>query len=150
MTAGITLTRRFPASPERVYALWTTPEQFSVWFGTEAVLVPLDTLSMDVRVGGSWNAVMHLPDGNTIQWTGDYTEVDPPKRLAFTMTDDPANPAREPVRVDVTGVDDAGDYAAEMTLTQTGGHLSEEQYAQTAIGYNAFFDAMEKVLAAQD
>jgi len=146
MTAGITVTRRFAASPERLFALWTVPEQFSVWFGTEAVTVPLDTLSMDVRVGGAWNAVMHLPDGNTIQWTGDYTEVDPPARLAFTMTDDPANPAREPVTIDIIEVDGG----AEMTLVQTGGNLSEEQYAQTVIGYNAFFDAMETVLAAQD
>ncbi|KFF60347.1 hypothetical protein JF66_05260 [Cryobacterium sp. MLB-32] len=146
MPAGIAITRRFATSPERAYALWTDPEQFSVWFGTEAVRVPLDTLSMDVRVGGSWNAVMHLPNGSTIQWTGDYTEVDPPVRLAFTMTDDPANPAREPVAVDITAVDGG----ADMTLTQTGGNLSEEQYAQTAIGYNAFFDAMENVLAARN
>ncbi|KGJ72057.1 hypothetical protein GY21_17965 [Cryobacterium roopkundense] len=146
MTAGITVTRRFAASPDRAYALWTDPEQFSVWFGTEAVSVPLDTLVLDVRVGGVWSAVMHLPDGTTIQWLGEYTEVVPPQRLAFTMTDDPANPAREPVTVDVTAVDGG----AEMTLVQTGGHLSEEQYAQTVIGYNAFFDAMETVLVARN
>jgi hypothetical protein len=32
-------------------------------------------------------------------------------------------------------------------LTQTGGNLTKEQYAQTVIGYNGFFDAMEKLLA---
>lgn len=143
MTPEIIVTRQFAASPERVYALWTDPELFSVWFGTEAVRVPLDTLSMDVRVGGSWNAVMHLPDGKTIQWTGEYTEVEPPVRLAFTMTDDPANPAGEPVTVDVTAVDGG----AEMTLVQTGSHFTADQHAQTVIGYNAFFDAMEAVLA---
>lgn len=30
-----------------------------------------------------------------------------------------------------------------------GGGLTEEQLAQTVIGYNGFFDAMEKMLAAQ-
>ena len=145
MTDGLTITRTFAASRELVYAAWTRPEQFSVWFGTEAVDVPLDTLSMDVRVGGEWNAVMHLPDGSTIQWHGEYTEVDPPERLAFTMTDDPSSDAREPVTVVLAEVD-AG---TEMTLTQTGGNLTEEQYAQTVIGYNGFFDVMEKLLAAR-
>jgi uncharacterized protein YndB with AHSA1/START domain len=145
MTDGLTITRTFAASRALVYAAWTRPEHFSVWFGTEAVDVPLDTLSMDMRVGGGWNAVMHLPDGGKIHWVGEYTEVDPPARLAFTMTDDPSNPSREPVTVVLAEVDGG----TEMTLTQTGGHLTEEQYAQTVIGYNGFFDAMEKLLAAQ-
>lgn len=93
----------------------------------------------------AWKAVMHLPDGNTIQWHGEYTEVDPPERLAFTMTDDPSSDAREPVTVVLVEVDGG----TEMTLTQTGGHLTEEQRAQTVIGYNGIFDAMEKLLAAQ-
>ena len=109
MTDGLTITRTFAASRELVYAAWTRPEHFSVWFGTEAVDVPLDTLSMDVRVGGAWTAVMHLPDGNAIHWV---------------------------------------DGGTEMTLTQTGGNLTEEQYAQTVIGYNGFFDAMDRLLAA--
>jgi uncharacterized protein YndB with AHSA1/START domain len=145
VTEGLTITRTFAAPRELVYAAWTRPEHFSVWFGTEAVDVPLDTLSMDVRVGGRWQAVMHLPDGNTIDWAGEYTEVDPPQRLAFTMTDNPSSPAREPVTVVLAEVDGG----TEMTLTQTGGNLTEEQYAQTVIGYNGFFDAMEKLLAAQ-
>lgn len=56
MSDGLTITRTFAASRELVYGAWTRPEHFSVWFGTEAVPVPLDTLSMDVRVGGAWNA----------------------------------------------------------------------------------------------
>jgi uncharacterized protein YndB with AHSA1/START domain len=143
MTDGITITRTFAAPRELVYALWTTPEHFSVWFGTDAVEVPLDTLSMDVRVGGAWAATMHIPGGPTINWVGEYVEVDPPERLAFTMTDDPSNPAREPVTVDLVEVDGG----TEMTMTQTGGNLSEEQYAQTIVGYNGFFDVMEKIVA---
>ncbi|WP_424531726.1 SRPBCC family protein [Sphaerisporangium viridialbum] len=145
MTDVLTVTRTFAASRELVYEAWTRPEHFSVWFGTEAVDVPLDTLSMDVRVGGAWNAVMHLPDGNKIQWVGEYTEVGPPERLAFTMSDDPSNPARVPVVVVLAEVDGG----TEMTLTQTGSGFTEEQHARTVAGYNGFFDAMEKLLAAQ-
>lgn len=145
MTDGLTITRTFAASRELVYSMWTRPEHFSVWFGTDAVDVPLDTLSLDVRVGGAWTAVMHLPDGNTIDWHGKYTEVDPPERLAFTMDDDPSSDSVEPVIVVLAEVDGG----TEMTITQTGDGLTEEQLAQTVIGYNGFFDVMEKLLAAQ-
>jgi uncharacterized protein YndB with AHSA1/START domain len=145
MTDSLTVTRTFNAPRELVYEAWTKPEHFSVWFGTDAVDVPLDTLSLDVRVGGAWNAVMRLPDGNQIHWVGEYTEVDPPERLVFTMTDDPAHPAGEPVVVVFAEV--AG--GTEMTLTQPGHGMSKEQIDATIMGYNGFFDSMEKVLAAQ-
>lgn len=100
---------------------------------------------MDVRVGGAWNAVMQLPDGNQIHWVGEYTEVDPPERLAFTMTDDPASPAGEPIVVTFAEV--AG--GTEMTLVQPAGDFTQEQIDATIMGYNGFFDSMEKLLAAQ-
>jgi hypothetical protein len=34
-------------------------------------------------------------------------------------------------------------------LTQISSGFTEEQYAQTEIGYQGFYDAMEKLLAAQ-
>jgi uncharacterized protein YndB with AHSA1/START domain len=36
---------------------------------------------------------MVLPDGNTIDWTGEFLEVVPDRRLVLTMTDRPASPA---------------------------------------------------------
>jgi uncharacterized protein YndB with AHSA1/START domain len=139
----LTITRTFAAPRELVYEAWTRPEHFAVWFGSAAIEVPLDTVSMDVRVGGEWKAVMLLPDGKRINWIGEYIEVDPPARLAFTMTDDPANPTRVPVVVTLDEVDGG----TEMTLVQTGSGFTAEQQAMTIAGYNSFFDDMEKVLA---
>ena len=81
MSDTFTITRTFAASPEAVFDAWVTPEHFSVWFGTPNVAVPLDTLTMDVRVGGRWTAVMHLPDGSTKDWEGEYRELDRPSRV---------------------------------------------------------------------
>lgn len=146
MSDGLTITRTFDAPPRAVFDAWTRPEQFAVWFGTEAVSVPLETVSMDVRVGGAWSAVMHLPDGGPrIDWVGEYTEVAPPGRLAFTMTDDASAPAGDPVTVDIVA---AGD-GAEMTLHQSGHGMPPEQLEATRAGYDGFFDAMAGVLAAQ-
>jgi len=148
MSYSFEITRTFSAPRELVYAAWTTPEHFAVWFGTSAIDVPLDTLSMDVRVGGVWTAVMNLPDGNQMNWTGEYVEVDPPAQVAFTITDQPQDPARALVTVILEPVvNDSGDAATAMTMTQSGDEMAEEQQAATVVGYNAFFDDIERIVA---
>ena len=142
MSEAIVITRTFNAPREAVYDAWITPDYLSRWFGTEAVAVPLDTLEMDVRVGGHWRAVMHLPDGGLINWTGEYLELDRPNRLAFTITDRPDELEQEPVVVTLTAVDGA----TEMTVTQPGAQMSDEQIAKSIEGYNKFFDVMEKIV----
>ncbi|NKX54867.1 SRPBCC family protein [Arthrobacter mobilis] len=146
MPNALTITRNFQAPVEQVWEAWTRPELFAAWFGTEAVEVPLETVSLDVRPGGAWAAEMRLPDGNSINWTGEYTEVDPPRRLALTMNDDPAAPADpSPVVVELR---QAGG-GTEMTLTQPRGDFTDEQLEQTRAGYGGFFDAMEKLLTGR-
>ena len=142
MSDTITVTRTFAATRERVFAAWTTPEQFSAWFGTAAVNVPLETLSLDVRVGGQWSAVMHLPSGDTIDWVGEYVVVDEPARLVLTMTDEPGADAGAPITVDFAEVDGG----TQMTLVQPAGDFSAEQQAATAAGYAGFFDVMEQLV----
>ena len=85
MTDSFTVTRTIAAPRELVWDAWTLPEHFSKWFGTEAVEVPLDSLVMDVRPGGTLAAVMVLPDGNRINWTGEYRLVDRPNRLEYVL-----------------------------------------------------------------
>ncbi|MBJ7469981.1 MAG: SRPBCC domain-containing protein [Solirubrobacteraceae bacterium] len=142
MSDTITVTRTFSAPRERVFAAWTTPEQFSAWFGTAAVEVPMQTLSLDVRVGGQWEAVMHLPGGDTINWAGEYSVVDPPAQLVFTMTDQPGTDPGAPITVDFVAVDGG----TEMTLVQPAGDFTAEQQAATAAGYQGFFDVMEELV----
>ena len=144
MSEPIVITRTFAASRERVFDAWITPADFASWFGTAAVDVPLDTLRMDVRVGGAWSAVMRLPDGNAIDWAGEYVELDRPSRIAMTMTDRPDQPAGEPLTVDLEEV--AGG-ATRMTMTQRAGEFSDEQRAMTIQGWSAFFDVMEGLVA---
>lgn len=143
MTEGIRITRVFDAARDQVWDLWTRPELFAVWFGTDAVTVPVSSVRLDVRPGGSWSATMQLPDGGTIDWVGEVLEADAPAHLVMTITDDPAAPAREPVTVDLEATADG----TTMTMTQTGGALDEDQYAQAEAGWQGFFDVMERMLA---
>ena len=144
MSNQITVTRTFAAPRERVFAAWTDPADFAVWFGSSQVTVPRDSLVLDVRPGGSWRAVMELPDGNTINWEGQYTEVTPPERLSLTMTDRPGEDPGAPISVTFMEVDGG----TQMTLVQDAPDFSEDQREQTAAGYQAFFDDMEALVVS--
>ena len=111
MADYFTITRDLAAPRELVFDAITKPEHFAVWFGTAEVEVPRDSLSMDVRPGGEFRAVMVLPDGNRINWAGEYVEVDPPARLTMTLTDNPGEYAGLPVLFDLEEI--AGGHAPD-------------------------------------
>jgi uncharacterized protein YndB with AHSA1/START domain len=142
---GISITRVFDAPRERVWEEWTEPERFADWFGGTQSEVPLSSVSMDVRPGGSWRLTMFAEPGRReIQWEGEYREVAPPERLVFTVTDEPGEDARELVIVVLT---DLGDGRTEMHFQQRGGGLSAQEYERAAQGWSSFFDRIEERLA---
>ncbi|MDQ2698978.1 MAG: SRPBCC domain-containing protein [Actinomycetota bacterium] len=142
MTEYFTVTRTLRAPRELVFETLTKPEHFAVWFGTAAVEVPQDSLTMDVRPGGAFRAVMLLPDGNRIDWTGEYKAVEPPSHLAMTLSDQPGDDAGLPVLFDLE--EQGGDTV--LTIRQDRSDFSDEQVAATIAGYNAFVDDIERVL----
>lgn len=142
MADYFTITRELAAPRELVFETLTKPEHFAVWFGTAAVEVPQDSLTMDVRVGGAFRAVMLLPDGNRIDWAGEYLEVDPPSHLAMTLTDNPDEYAGLPVLFDLDEIDGG----TRLTISQDRADFSDEQVAATIGGYNAFIDEIASVL----
>lgn len=140
---GITITRVFAAPRERVWREWTVPEAFADWFGGRECDIPLATVSLDVRPGGSWRATMLCDDGRvTIHWKGEYREVLEPERLVFTISDQPGD-AYELVTVVLT---DLGGGRTEMLFEQRGG-LSAEQYERAGQGWSGFFDRIAGRLA---
>jgi uncharacterized protein YndB with AHSA1/START domain len=140
-TTGFTITRTFAAPRERVFEAWTTPEQFGRWFGGTASEVPLDGIEMDVRSGGKWKATMFAgPDRYEIGWKGEYVVVDPPEHLELTLSDGPE--AFEPIVVRFTETQGV----TEMSMTQSGGNLTAEQYEQAEAGWQTFFDVMAQIV----
>ena len=140
---GITITRVFDASRERVWKEWTEPEPFADWFGGPESEVPLSSVSMDVRPGGSWRATMFTLSGRReIQWKGEYREVVEPERLVFTLSDRPGG-AYELVTVVLT---DLGDGRTKMLFEQRGS-MSPEEYDRAKGGWASFFDRIDERLA---
>jgi uncharacterized protein YndB with AHSA1/START domain len=135
----------FDAPRERVWREWTEPEAFADWFGGPDAEVPLDTVAMDVRPGGVWRATMLYGD-REIRWAGEYREVVAPERLVFTVTDRPDGDEYELVTVDLA---DLGNGRTRMDMSQTGGHLTPEEYEGAGQGWGAFFDDLAARIAGR-
>ena len=142
---GLRLTRVFDAPRQEVWREWTEPERFADWYGGRGSEIPLASVAMDVRPGGTWRATMFAgPERHEIRWAGEYREVVEPERLVFTVTDQPEGSEYELVTVVLT---DLGQDRTQMDLTQTGGHLTSEEYERAGQGWSSFFDAMAARLA---
>jgi uncharacterized protein YndB with AHSA1/START domain len=141
---SFTVTRTLDAPRERVWREWVEPEAFADWFGGAASEVPVDSVEMDVREGGSWKATMFGgPDREEIHWAGEFVELSEPERLVMTMTDSPDEPERAVITVELA---DLGDGRTEMTMEQRS-PLPPDQVEGARSGWGSFFDRMAERLA---
>jgi uncharacterized protein YndB with AHSA1/START domain len=144
---GIDITRVFDAPRERVWAEWTEPERFADWYGGPDAVVPLSTVTMDVRPGGRWSLTMHFGP-REIHWRGIYREVVPPERLVFTVTDIPGE--EDPDEVVIVDLIDLGDGRTEMRFQQRGGGLDTDGYERAKSGWGTFFDHVDTRLVTPE
>lgn len=143
-TPTITIERHIAAPASAVFAAWTTPEHFARWFGGPEIEVPLDSLDFRAEPGRSWTAQMNLPDGNVMDWTGDFVEVTPNERLVWTLTDQPAEPDRAQMVVELTESADG----THLLFTQETPGFSAEQQAAVLAGWESFIDELERIATA--
>jgi uncharacterized protein YndB with AHSA1/START domain len=101
-------------------------------------------LEFDARVGESYRIEMQPPEGDPFYLTGEFGEVDPPARLAFTFIwedpdpDDVETVARLSFR-------DLGE-STEVALTQ-GPLKTEARRALHQDGWTDSFDKLERLCA---
>jgi len=80
---SLTLTRRYPVAPEKVWRAWTDPQAVRKWWGPGPG-EPVSAAELDVRVGGRFRIVFGGPDGKAHECAGVYKEVVPNRKLVFT------------------------------------------------------------------
>lgn len=74
------------ATPERLFTAWTDPDQVRQWWGPEGV--SCTHAEIDLRVGGEYRIGNLLPNGTTVWISGEFLEIVPPERLAYTWNTD--------------------------------------------------------------
>lgn len=80
-------TRLFNASPERLFAAYTNPEQIAQWWGPRKYKTVVE--GMDVTVGGTWRYVHIDNEGTEHAFHGVYQKIDEPYLLVYTFEYEP-------------------------------------------------------------
>jgi len=77
-TSTITVSRAVPGSPDQVFAAWVEADRLAAWWWPQLAGT---TYVVDARPGGRYR-IQSPALGATV--SGTYTDVDRPRRLAFT------------------------------------------------------------------
>ena len=132
---SVTIVRRIKASPARIWAAITQPEQMIQWWGPDAG--PTLSAVADVRPGGRFSVVFRLLNGDEHNPTGIYQEVIPEQKLAFTW-DLPGSPEPESL---VTFLLKPIDGGTELTLLHE--HLPNEAEREShELGWSGLLDKL--------
>ena len=83
MTSVLRVTKRYRAPPARIFNAWTDPATAGTWLFATASR-PMARVQIDARVGGGFRLVDER-DGEVIEYSGDYLEISPYRRLAFIL-----------------------------------------------------------------
>jgi uncharacterized protein YndB with AHSA1/START domain len=80
--ATLVVRRTIRATPEKLFAAWTDPQQLVRWWGPEGVTCP--AAEVDLRPGGSYRIANLMPDGTQLWISGEFELIEPPHRLIYT------------------------------------------------------------------
>lgn len=139
-TITLTVTHRYQASAERVYDAWLdleTVKQFM--FSTETG--EMVRAELDPTVGGTF-VLTDRRDGEDIEHTGEYLELDRPKRLVFTFGIPAFSEHFDRVELDIKPLDQG----CELTLTHTMLKEFEEYKDRSIQGWTKMLASLGKTL----
>ena len=86
----ILISRVIHAPRELVFEAFTEVRHLSQWWGPEGFTT--STRTFEFRAGGTWDFVMHGPDGTDYQEWISWSDIEPPARIALrhgAFRDDP-------------------------------------------------------------
>ena len=137
---SLKIVRRFTAASEAVFDAFTLPEAMRVWWTDDTVF------EIDLRVGGRWT-ISREENGMSLTMTGEYLEVDRPRRVRYTIGMPDFSPGFDVVTIDIA---DDGDGGCVVTFEQTGSEIAAELEAlapgdvsESEKGWQQGFDLME-------
>ena len=83
---SLDIDRVFAAPRELVWSVWKDPEHLVRWHGPEGCA--LSECAHDFRPGGKWRRTMTASPGHAHVIFGQFIEIDEPRRLSFTYTNE--------------------------------------------------------------
>jgi uncharacterized protein YndB with AHSA1/START domain len=127
-----------------VFGAFSVPHELAKWWGPKGFTVP--SLEFSPRVGAGYRIEMQPPQGDRFYLTGEFREVDPPARLAYTFVWEDPDPDDVDTVVDLS-FRDLGE-STEVVLSQ-GTFKTEARRRLHRDGWTDSFDNLEHVLSVR-
>lgn len=133
---NIRVTRRFSAPPGRVFDAWLDPEKAGRFlYATEEG--EMMRVEIDPQVGGRYS-IVERRNGQDVEHTGEYLEIDRPRRLVFTLQVPLFSEQEDQVTIEI----EPADGGSELTLI----HETTPEWAdQSGEGWRMILDGLGKV-----
>lgn len=77
----LSITRLLRAPRELVWEVWTNPDHIKHWWGPDGFTNTIH--KMEVKEGGTWEFIMHGPDGTDYRNKNLFVKVVPGKKLVY-------------------------------------------------------------------
>ena len=84
------LTCAVDAPRERLFRSLTEPAELARWWGPHGFTTP--EIALDLSVGGHYRFAMQPPNGDLFHLSGEFLEIAPPSRVAYTFRWDEPDP----------------------------------------------------------
>ena len=135
---AVRVSKRYEAPPERVFDAWLDRQNAGKWLFATSTGEML-RVEIDARVGGQFNFTERR-DGEDIEHTGEYFEIDRPRRLAFNFRVPKFSKEPSLIRIDIAPAASG----SELTLVHEG--VFPEYAARTEEGWNGILDGLARLL----
>jgi uncharacterized protein YndB with AHSA1/START domain len=117
--------------------------ELSRWWGPAGFTTP--EIAIDVRANGTYRFGMQSPEGDLFHLTGEFLEVDVPRRLAYTFRWEPPDPNDRETTVTLTL--EAVDEGTRLSLHQ-GDFATPARLALHRDGWTESLDKLRDLLRA--
>ena len=128
-----------------MYRALAEPDQLAQWWGPAGFSSP--NVDFDPRVGASYRIKMQPPEGEAFHLRGEFREVEPPRRLAFTFIWEEPDPDDQETLVTLT-LEDLG--GSTRMIVDQGSFATEARFELHRDGWSDSFERLRDSLAAPD
>jgi uncharacterized protein YndB with AHSA1/START domain len=139
---NLEMRRIVPAAPSIVFRAFSHADELAKWWGPHGFTVA--SLEFEPRVGDRYRIEMQPPEGDAFYLTGEFRQVDPPARLAYTFVYEDPDPDDVETLVELS-FRDLGE-STEVLFTQ-GPFKTEARLELHRDGWTDSFDRVEEFIS---
>jgi uncharacterized protein YndB with AHSA1/START domain len=140
---ALAMRRVVPAPRPSVFRACTDPGELTKWWGPRGFTAP--SVEIDLRPGGSYRIEMQPPEGDAFHLAGEFREIDPPARLAYTFRWEDPHPDDRETFVTLSLLD-LGD-STELVVSQ-GPFATQPRLALHEEGWTDTLDRLHELMSS--